>query len=991
LTRQLERARAGAGGLVLISGEPGIGKTRTAEQLAENAAALGAWALWGRCYEGEGAPAYWPWVQVLRALVRGFDDAGLRTALGADATELARMVPELRERLPHLPVPTSETVQDRFRLFDATNEFLLRAASERPLVLLLDDLHHADAPSLLLLNFLSRQLARGRVLVVATYRDTDIAVDGPAARALPDLARLAQERIVLRGLEEPDVARFISLSAGMEASAALAATVCRETGGNPFFIGETVRLLASEGQLTAPEAGPSQLGLAPSVSEVITRRLNRLSPACRQALAVAAIIGRAFTLGALRHSITACAAPGTPLSAPARRIDATLLDVLDEALGARVIVAEPDARGRYRFAHALVQETIHAGLSAAERARMHAGVGEALERATADQPELYLAELAYHFIEAAPLGETERAIGYARRAAERAQALLAFEDAARHFELALQVLDQQVVPDALLRCDLLLELGEAQNRAGAIEAARRSFQLAAAAARELRTRRGPGEIASQLGRAGLGCSITSPSATGQVDEELIGLLEEALLGLTAEDSPLRARVLGRLAIELAGPLDGIRRLALSREALDVARRLGRPEVLADALSARYFVLQHPEHLRERIDIADELGRLAEATNDDRHRVTAHYWHVNNRLLLGDSAGIDRALAAGTELTERMRQPYYTYFMALVTATRSLLEGRFVDAERLAAAALAIGQPVRGATAVQQFAAQMLALRREQGRLAELEPIARATTAQFPGIPAWRSVLASIYHQLGRAPEARRELDTLAAADFTDFPRDVNWCVSLTLLAEVAAALGDLPRAERLYTLLLPYASLGVVAGFGSVCNGSAGHYLGILAAALGRTAAAAEHFEAALAFERRLGARPWVAHTERAYARLLAARGRPADAERARALTESARATARELNLTRLTDLLQADAATPAPAIAGAAGPVPAGLTVREVEVLRLLAGGQTNAEIAAALVISLATVERHVFNIYRKIGARGRTEAAVFALQHGLTGSETR
>jgi predicted ATPase len=332
LVADLGAAAAGRGGVVLLAGEPGIGKTRLAEELAAQASARGALMLWGRCWEGEGAPAFWPWVQVVRAYVQeAGDPAALRQDMGAGAADIAQLVPAIRERLPELPLPPPvEPAAARFRLFDSLAGFLRAAAAWRPLLLVLDDLHWGDAPSLALLRFVSGELDHGGPLVVGIYRHTEVDGRHPLLGTLADLTRgQRRRRLLLGGLDQQDVASFVALVGGVEPSPALAAAVHRQTDGNPFFVTEVVRLLASQGRLGTTGAGRPVLavGLPEGVKAVVAERLGRLSDRCRRVLEVAAVVGRDFELRVLQ---------------PACGLDAEgLLELLEEAEAARVVGVVP--------------------------------------------------------------------------------------------------------------------------------------------------------------------------------------------------------------------------------------------------------------------------------------------------------------------------------------------------------------------------------------------------------------------------------------------------------------------------------------------------------------------------------------------------------------------------------------------------------------------------------------------------------------------------
>ncbi|HEY2201541.1 MAG TPA: BTAD domain-containing putative transcriptional regulator, partial [Solirubrobacteraceae bacterium] len=426
----LDDAISGQGRLVLLTGEPGIGKSRLGEELAGRARAVGAHVLSGRCWEAGGAPAYWPWVQMMRAYASGTDADLLRRQLGASGGELATLVPELRERCPEFPDPrSSEAEGARVRLFDAAVSLLTSAAQTRPLLLLLDDLHAADEPSLLLLRFLARELSKSRMLVLGAYRNVDPTVRDPLSATLAELAREpVTRRIELVGLDESEVAEYIGWIASTAPDRSVVAAVHAETDGNPFFIGEVTRLLLKEGALEGTGA-PARIRVPLSVSDVIGRRLERLSADCRRVLSVASVFGREF-----------------PIQAVARFSDLSdrhLLEVLDEAMAERILGAVPDAPGHLRFAHALIRDTLYEDLTHARRVRLHERAGEVLEAVYGDALESHLTEVAHHFAEAVPTGNVQRAVAYARRAGDRAARLLAFEEAARLYRLALSLVQAE--------------------------------------------------------------------------------------------------------------------------------------------------------------------------------------------------------------------------------------------------------------------------------------------------------------------------------------------------------------------------------------------------------------------------------------------------------------------------------------------------------------------------------------------------------------------
>jgi DNA-binding SARP family transcriptional activator len=518
----LEDALAQRGRLFLLVGEPGIGKSRLAEELIRRARGRRVQVLIGRCWEAGGAPAYWPWVQALRGYVRDADPETLRAQLGSGAAELAQILPELREILPGLPEPASlESESARFRLFDASAAVLRSASESRPILLVLDDLHAADTPSLLLLQFIARELASTRMLIIGAFRDVDPIPGQPLSAMLAEVAReQVTKRVSLRGLSEHDVAEYVELTASEIASPELAVELHEETEGNPLFVGETVRLLALEGLRSGAGA---KIAIPQTVRDVIARRLAHLSEECNRVLVLASVLGREFALDALARI--------------AEVTENELLETLDEAMAARVVSDVPGAARRLRFAHVLIRDTLYEGLTTARRVRLHRLAVDALEALYSDEPGPHLAELAHHSIAGS---EFERGLHYARRAGDRALALLAYEEAARLYETALEASDIASPLDESTRCELLISLGEAEIRAGDTPAAKKALLEAAGIARRL-------GLSHELARAAMGYGGRIVWARAGDDDQLVPLLEEGLAALEADDLELRARLLARLA------------------------------------------------------------------------------------------------------------------------------------------------------------------------------------------------------------------------------------------------------------------------------------------------------------------------------------------------------------------------------------------------------------------------------------------------------------
>jgi DNA-binding SARP family transcriptional activator len=862
----LDNAFAGRGRLILISGEPGIGKSRLADRLGDEANARGARVIVGRCWEAGGAPAFWPWIQTLRGYVRDSEPQTLRGQLGPGASDLGQLLPELNELFPGLPEPIqADSEGARFRLFDAVAEFFRNACVAQPIVLGLDDLHAADVPSLLLLQFIARQLSSSRLLIVAAYRDVDPIPGDPLTAMLAEVAREpTTSRISLAGLSKDEVAEYVELVAAADASPALATCLHEQTEGNPLFVVEAVRLVAGESDSTA------RLAIPPTVRDVIVRRLARLTDECREVLVVAAVLGREFTVDVVARM---------------RRVaEDDVATALEEAIAARVVADVPGEAGRLRFGHVLVRDTLYDGLSAQKRATLHKDAVAALEALHGDAPGPYLAELAHHSIAGGSLRE---GIDYARRAADRAVALFAFEEAERLYGIALEL-----TQDDTIRCELLIATGEARARAGHAAEAKAAFRQAA----DLAASNG---LAEPLARAALGYGGRVIWDASRHDPSFKPLLESALNALGDEDSILRARLLARLA---GGPLrdsaaaDPTRGRQMSKQALAMARRIGDASTLAYGLSAYINSHHAPDFTHRQVDIASELVQVASDAGDLERAVEGYEDALEAAIELGDSSAAHTYLEEMRALAEELRQPAQRWVVAVYQSFLALLEGRFDEAEQLIAENRSIGERTQVSTSTATYALQLYLLRREQGRPHEVEELLRRAALDYPTYPILSCALVNMLTELGEHVEARRELDRLAANSFRRIPFDEGWSVSLCFLVESAVRLDDEPRRAALHELLLPYADR-VTISYSEISLGPVARYLGVLAAAAARWNEAERHFATALEICERIAARPWLARTQRDYATMLHSRNQPGDPTRAELLHAEARRTASELGL----------------------------------------------------------------------------------------------
>jgi DNA-binding SARP family transcriptional activator len=889
LRAALTETRAGRGRLFLVAGEPGIGKSRLARELTEEAQADGLQALWGRAWEEDGAPSFWPWVQVARAWMAERTVEQLSSGFAADAAVISQLMPELAQRLPGLPEPVGlEPALARFRLFDAVASWLRRAAVEQPIVVILDDLHRADTPSLMLLRFLTRELASAHLLVLGTYRHAQTA-DQSFAKTLAELAREpVAQRIRLEGLHPPEVARFVELASGRPVPEALLHDIYERTSGNPFFVRELVHLLQHKGRLDQAEQVTEPIDDIPlSVHDVVRDRVGDLSDAARDMMAGASVLGREFDLATLGLICDVA--------------DDRLLELVEEAQAADFLTEVPGRPGQYRFSHILVRDALYSQLRGRRRAELHQRAGEALESVYGSAPGARLPELAHHFLHASGEAIEGKGLSYTVQAAEYAIGVLAYEDAAALFETALRL-----PVDPTRRCELLLALADAQMKAGATAQGRATLLKGAETAKAL----GAPELFARAA-LGFGTAFEFVLVDRTVVQQFTGLVETALRMLGPEDTPLRALLLSRLAMALIlTPPEQqgdawTRRTALSAEAVAMARRTDDDGVLASVLYARGLAAWGPDNLDERTRLSTELLSLATTLGEQELTLAARQWHIVSCLEAGDMATVDQDLRAYTRQARQLRQPLYLYWAAILRSTRALLRGQFDEAERLSLQALTVGHRLEGRQLdnIQNgVGAQIQFIRREQGRMGEVEPMVATFVERLPQIPAWRMAKALIDASIGQLEAARSQLDFLARDGFGRIPRDVFWLPALAGLAEVCATLGDEARAAQLYDLLVPYQQRFVVISFGFACMGAVVQFLGQLASVTHRWEDADRHFEAALRSYMRVDARPAFARTAYEYAQMLLDRGWPGDPQRALELLTRSMATAEELGMLWLHD-----------------------------------------------------------------------------------------
>ncbi len=854
------RARDGARQIVLLSGEPGIGKSRLAAYAAHAAHGDGCAVAWGACSEDLGVP-YEPWIEVCSQLVEHAPAELLARYVERHGGELSRLARDLARRVPDVPAPQiSDPETERFLLYSAVAGLLNEISGSVPVVLVLDDFQWTDGQSVALLKHVVRAAERTAVHLIVTYRESDLGKDHPLSGLLADLHQVpGVERITLLGLGIDEVAEIMTAAAGHELDEdgrALAAEITAETDGNPFFVGEVLRSLLEAGSLMYDERTArwsidrsTGIGLPQSVRQVIEHRVERLGDETRQVLTMAAVVGRSFELELLTRLV--------------EMDEARLLDHLEAAVAASLLDESTEEVGRFRFVHQLINQTLYAALGGTRRARMHHAVGEALEELYGAGTDEHLGELALHWRLATVAVDRPKAAAYAARAGQQALDRLAPVDAVRLFGDAAELLGTGETAE---RCRALIGLGEAQRLIG--DAAHRTTLLEAS---RIASALGDHELATA---AALANNRGRPSLFGQVDEERVAAIERAL-GL--EDDPdRRARLLALQAIELVYEHDHGHRRELASQALTLAREVANPRTTARVLEDHLYVYWAPDGLERRLAHLDELRASVQAADDP----ALEFWAADAELnTMVDAGELELAEQAGKRMTmiaERLGEPTMRWAAAFSGAGLALVRGDLGEIERCAKQALHIGSDAGEPDVFMIYAAQIGPVRLMQGRVSDVAALEQTVQAH-PLIPAWKAALAWTLCWLGRGDEAAAMVAEAAADRFEHVPWDTSRKIALGLYADAAAQAGVTDAAESLYELIEPWGDQ--IVWNGTVTYGHARMYLGLLAAVLGRDEQADEHLARACAIQEQKGMLMWTARAYLGWAEALAVRG---DAERAR-------------------------------------------------------------------------------------------------------------
>ncbi len=880
LRHALEQAGAGRGRLYLVSGEPGIGKTRLADETSQIAGAIGMGVHWGRCWEAGGAPAYWPWLDVLQSLSERIPDLD-PALLGDGAPILAGLVPSLAQRgASALPPISGDPEQARFRLFRSVLSLVRRATSEQALLIVLEDLHAADESSLALLHFLARELRSTRICVLATFRDVEARLSAEVGEALGRLSREGTT-LSLSRLARPEAERFVVERIG-EVEPEVVTQLFRRTQGNPLFLAELVGLLQRQGSLDS-----AQQGLPLGVREVIRQRLALITPGDRELLEQAAINGDepetkfvALAAGVGQDEVS---------QAMSRAVQAGLLVVVES--------------NRHRFSHALVREVLDGDLTAERRRLLHGRAAGALEASHSERQTPH-AELAHHLLQG-PRESLQRAIGHAMSAAERSLAVFAHEDATLVLEKALSAVETSE-PGSELAGTVLMALGRAQLRRGAVEVGHELCERAAEIARRRQS-------ATLLAEAALAYGLEITAAL--INPRLIQLLQEALSVLPETDSPLRVRVTARLAAALQPHPNLAYPIGLAQQAIASARRLQQPETLLDAMFTGVSAMMDIVDPRERLPLNLEVEQLASQLNDTERLLRTQARLVFDHAELGDLAAADARIALFTRIAQEAGAERYLWRVPLFRSMRAMTHGRFEEAEAACEEARRLGQAARDPLLERTYVFHREGLLRVWERHDDLiahDPEARRMRAALYSGPHWQNG--------GSAFTCVRVEDLDATRLYVELIPDGDWPLvhnppAFMHLGEPLALVGKTEAVRRVYDLLLPAAHRCVSWGFTSfVWDGTATRVLGLLAARLGRWPEATSFFEQALQKLQELDAKPHLARTTYEYGRAWLERGDADSRQRGQALLEAAGEQARQLEMSGLVRLCERRLSTRPPA-----------------------------------------------------------------------------
>ncbi|HLC28411.1 MAG TPA: AAA family ATPase [Dehalococcoidia bacterium] len=980
LERCFEEASSGRPRLVLIAGEAGVGKTRLLSQMRPVFQRRGV-VLHGRCYEDSSTP-YLPLVEALRACLQQCPQ-DFKALEQGEAEVIYRLLGKAggTSRIVHLP---SQVESEQLQLSLGLTHLLASVCQNRPLTLLVDDLHWADAASLELLSHFVFALADSAtrqdlpILVVATYRPVQI-----SERAGKAIARFQREEILcqgveLEGLQEPEIDELVRGLGFPRLSHQLIASLSEATGGSPLFIEEAMQDLARRGAIAerggfiVATVAAADLKLPEQVTDAIAARLRSLNESQRKLLRLASVIGDSFDMDILRE---------------VSGLDADkLLDILDDLVEQRFISGEGSG---FRFAHPLIRQVLYSGISGPRRQRLHREIASALERLHADELDQYTAEVAGHLVNSGPLAEAEEVVEMAREAAARALNVYAWREAAQFYEAALAAAPRSerfsLHDMALLHSSAAFayyrdqDVGPALDHfADAINGFRETGDnrnLALALTEEVRL------------RSSVGVSY------GTLVE--VGPLQEALSGLGETEPEMRGRILATLSQAHWTARQPDKAEEMARRALDIGEAIGDDRVSAHAANSLALACMENLSVQEALDAYESSLAHARQAGDP--------WLLGwplaripiNHVVLGrlDAAAVQES----SELLGKTHDWAGRSLTSAALVSIDVARGDFGGAERYAHEAMtALGRsryPWAGPMALPALAGARCARGAYAEALDALDMLVEPGRVFEKVGPAVEG-LVWLYRQLvaahsGELDKANQRVARNLGVFLSQTRPDIGSLTGLASLVEIGDLTGNAEIAEAPIDALQHARVRGVVLTLGWLFL--LPRVLGVAAALCRRWEDAEAHFDEALKTADEIGARAELARCYLDYARMLSVRGAKRDHERAAQFLARGGALFGELSMepflrraAQLADTLEVRV----PEARRTHAAYPAGLSEREVEVLRVLSQGRTNQQIADEFVLSPKTVARHMSNIFNKIGVENRAAATAFAFEHRLVSS---
>lgn len=965
IVQAVEDSLSGRGRIIALSGEAGIGKTCTANIAEEIASAKGIKTFSGYCHEYAGAPPYWPWIQLLREWVESSSEEALRALPKDTLSIISGLLPELNTILKEPPPPIEVQSDDiaRFKLFDALTSLWKKSSTDSPIMLVIDDLHWADISSLKMLEFFSREISRSPILLMVTFRESEISRTHPLSDILAEISRsVGYHRIDLTGLSLVEASQYFAIVTGELLPSAKVNHIYDRTEGNPLFLSEMARYFQREdirAGVGHQALNSDSFPLPQGIQEVIGRRLNQISVDSNTMLKLASVIGNRFNLSLL--------------NALCRKepVLNNLEGLLDEALNCHVLTMTNEPQ-QYQFSHALIRDTLYGEISLSQRNALHNQIADYLEGQCRGEEDDRLIPLAHHYAASLPNGDKDKTLHYSELAGRQSDKMLAFEEAANFYQTALDLISPS---PANRRFTLFLRQGESLLNAGESLKSMQAFRNALDIASAL-------ECFPEVARAAILFEEAS-WRTGMPGKVAVNLLRHAYNLLDDQNSLLQVSVLSSLtrALIFTGDLEASHIVNFKAEKM--ARELGDESSLVFVLLSGMAARWGPERLTSRLTAAREAIGLAKELGEKKRLVDLAGWYMFDLMEAGDTSEAKKMYELQEQLARQLHQPYWIYVGRIFQATYALFHGRLHESETLAVQAMDMGGQLTGQDVAGVFGLQIFNVRREQGRLKEIETVVTEFLSNTSMEQTWKPGLAVLYAELDKYELAQKEFGEMSADNFAAIPRDALWPGCITYLAEVCVYLQDRGAAAALRNFLLPHDGYNIVVGAFTACHGAAARLIGMLEALMELWDEAERHFNSAIEMNDRQGAKPWLAHSQYEYARMLLKRDAEGDRNKASQMLLSSQMIASELGMQNLDQRIKQCLSESTDGLNREQDTF--GLTKREIEVLSLVAEGMSNKAIARHLYRSENTIANHIRHILEKTHCSNRAEAVAFALKREL------